>query len=324
MIDIVKGLGYALENGLTHRDLKLNNVLVTKTWQAKVVDFGLATIQEEAAAEAGNDVQNVRTVEYAALEQATGVRKDDKRSDIYFAGAIFYHMLTGESPLLETRDRSKRMNKQRFLESYSDPRPRSGTFALGMYGGQQGDDDGAFAALPVARGNAGRSGDRRAAIDRGRRPAAAEADLAALGTYAEVKQPTVLVVESDPKWQDIFRGGFKRVNYQVLVTADPHRAVARPPGEIGDPVPHFCAQGLGKAALTGFNELAADDRTSSLPALLLLDEPQKDWKTQAALAEHRVVLTMPITMKEPPQHVGGASRASRSVNKAATDRRRLL
>ncbi len=116
MIDIVKGLGYALENGLTHRDLKLNNVLVTKTWQAKVVDFGLATIQEEAAAEAGNDVQNVRTVEYAALEQATGVRKDDKRSDIYFAGAIFYHMLTGESPLLETRDRSQRMNKQRFLE----------------------------------------------------------------------------------------------------------------------------------------------------------------------------------------------------------------
>jgi serine/threonine-protein kinase len=130
-------------------------------------------------------------------------------------------------------------------------------------------------------------------------PAAADADLAALGTYVEIRQPTVLVVESDPKWQDIFRGGFKRVNYQVLVTADPRRAVARARQDNSAvQCLIFCAQGLGKAALNGFNELATDDRTSSLPALLLLDEPQKGWKAEAALAEHRVVLTMPITMKD--------------------------
>jgi serine/threonine-protein kinase len=127
----------------------------------------------------------------------------------------------------------------------------------------------------------------------------AEADLAALGSYVEVKQPTVLVVESDPKWQDIFRGGFKRVNYKVLVTADPRRAVDRVRQDVtAAQCLVFCAQGLGEAALTGFNELASDKHTSTMPALLLLDEPQKNWKEQARAAEHRMVLTMPITMKE--------------------------
>ena len=71
MIDIVKGLNYALENGLTHRDLKLNNVSVTSSSQAKVVDFGLATIQEEDA-EVAEEMPNVRTIDYATLESATG------------------------------------------------------------------------------------------------------------------------------------------------------------------------------------------------------------------------------------------------------------
>ena len=60
----------------------------------------------------------------------------------------------------------------------------------------------------------------------------------------------------------------------------------------------FCAQGLGEAALNGFNMLSGDDRTVSVPAVLLLDVPQKDWKEQATVAEHRIVLTMPITMKD--------------------------
>ena len=50
------------------------------------------------------------------MERATGVRKDDTRSDIYFLGCIFYHMLTGQAPLSETRDQLQRLSKQRFLE----------------------------------------------------------------------------------------------------------------------------------------------------------------------------------------------------------------
>jgi serine/threonine-protein kinase len=259
----------------------------------------MATIQEEGSAAAGDEADNLRTIEYAALEQATGATKDDKRSDIYFAGVIFYHMLTGHSPLLETRERSKRMAKERFVEVVPiherDPELPHWVYAV---------VNKAMMLDPTRRyqSPAAMLADL-AIVERqlieGSDPESAEADMAALGTYVEVKQPTVLVVESDPKWQDIFRGGFKRVNYQVLVTADPKRAVARArQDETALQCLVFCAQGLGKAALDGFNDLAADERTSSLPALLLLDEPQRDWKTKAALCEHRLVLTMPITMKE--------------------------
>ena len=129
--------------------------------------------------------------------------------------------------------------------------------------------------------------------------ASAEAAAAAMGTYVEARQHTVLVVESDPKWQDIFRQGFKRVNYRVLVIADPERAVARlhQDNKAAECIV-FCAQGLGEAALNGFNMLAGDERTVSVPAVLLLDVPQTDWKERASAAEHRVVLTMPITMKD--------------------------
>ena len=57
---------------------------------------------------------NARTIDYAGLERATGVRKDDARSDIYFIGCIFYHMLSGQAALTETRDRIQRLSKSRF------------------------------------------------------------------------------------------------------------------------------------------------------------------------------------------------------------------
>jgi serine/threonine-protein kinase len=127
----------------------------------------------------------------------------------------------------------------------------------------------------------------------------AEAAAAAMGTYVEAKQHTVLVVESNPKWQDVFREGFKKVNYRVLVIADPVRAVARlrQDNKAAECI-IFCAQGLGEAALDGFNMLSGDDRTVSVPAVLLLDDPQKGWKEKASVADHRIVMTMPIKMKD--------------------------
>ena len=99
--------------------------------------------------------------------------------------------------------------------------------------------------------------------------------------------------------QNVFREGFKRAGYRVLVIADPVRAVSRfrQDPTVAD-CAIFCAQALGTGALESFNELGEDKRTQAVPAMLLLDEPQKAWKSHARAARHRVVLSMPITMKQ--------------------------
>lgn len=90
MLGIVSGLHHAWEKGITHRDLKLSNVLMSSDGVPMLVDFGLAGIDGDAG--------NARTVDYAGLEKVTGVEKGDPRSDIYFTGCMFYHLLTGKSP----------------------------------------------------------------------------------------------------------------------------------------------------------------------------------------------------------------------------------
>src|SRR4051794_11890083 len=110
--DIASGLSYAFDKGICHRDLKMSNVIVSSRGQAMLLDFGLA------AGESSDDTNspNPRTIDYAGLERATGVRKDDQRSDIYFLGCIFYHILTGKPPIYETKDRIQRLSKSRFEE----------------------------------------------------------------------------------------------------------------------------------------------------------------------------------------------------------------
>ena len=98
MVDIVRGLEYAFRRGISHRDLKSSNVLVSAMQTAKLVDFGLAGIDPDMSDDVLAGQENPRTLDYVALERACNVTKDDNRSDIFFAGAIFYHMLAGKRP----------------------------------------------------------------------------------------------------------------------------------------------------------------------------------------------------------------------------------
>src|SRR5262249_50712830 len=66
---------------------------------AKLVDFGLATIEGEDRKMAAAHGQ--RTVDYSALERTCGSPKGDPRSDIYFLGCVYYQMLTGAAPMPE-------------------------------------------------------------------------------------------------------------------------------------------------------------------------------------------------------------------------------
>jgi hypothetical protein len=65
MLEALNGLAYALAQGVTHRDLKLTNLLASSQGTIKLVDFGLATVhRDEARAE---EAHGQRTVEYALL-----------------------------------------------------------------------------------------------------------------------------------------------------------------------------------------------------------------------------------------------------------------
>ncbi|HEX5467492.1 MAG TPA: protein kinase [Gaiellaceae bacterium] len=93
---IARGLAFAHEHGVVHRDVKPHNVLIDDDGVAKVTDFGIARSLEPAdgLTETGT---LLGTSEYIAPEQASGNRVDE-RSDQYSLAVVLYELLTGEPP----------------------------------------------------------------------------------------------------------------------------------------------------------------------------------------------------------------------------------
>jgi CheY-like chemotaxis protein len=283
--DCAAGLTYAYSRGMTHRDIKLTNILVSSSGEAKLVDFGLAQFFSSFARTEEEKVD--RTVDYAGLERATGVKNNDVRSDIYFLGCVLYECLTGRSPLTMTRDKHARMRKGRFEEVQPiNPKEIDGppsvlllvetTMALDPKERYQTPSQLLEGIRAVRREVEGKSGrDHGRAVSR-----------------------SVFIAEPDQHLQDVLRNGLKDQGYRVFLAGDPLRALDRfrqhpYDGLIVD------ARTTGEEGFRVFEHIIEEASRKRIPcaALVLLGEDQEKWASRLPDSEQIGFLVQNITYK---------------------------
>lgn len=281
--DCASGLAYAYSKGVTHRDMKLSNVLLSTSGTAKLVDFGLAGVYGDQH-EGVEKNQVDRTVDYAGLERATGVLPGDTRSDMYFLGCMMHEILTGESPIEMTKEARMRMARERFTgipalnrEEFKAPPSFFHLIETMTKFEPQQRYQTPSQLLDAVR-------NVRREIE---------------GKGNGKTQPTLFIAERDERLQDIFRTKFKENGFRVLLSADPMRALDRfrqQPFEalIVD------AQTVGEDAMYVFERVvdAANDSQIPCAAVLLLGKDQTNLSAKLKQRSNVSCMVYPVKFRK--------------------------
>jgi serine/threonine protein kinase len=282
-LDMAEGLEYALGKGMTHRDFKLTNVLMSSGGVAKLVDFGLASVN---ATESGSDEGNLRALEYATLEKGTGAPDDDPRSDLYFMGGVLYELLAGTPPYPPTKDRQER--KQ--LSRYTNVRPLR---AIAPH-------------VPVVladivdhlmRVNPNERFQTPTEVVHALRRAFQELGATPRADVTSSGPKTILCIESRTKQQDLLREYLTKLNFRVLMMSDFQRGLARLRTNPTDVV-LLMADSLENGEWNDFQELLRWKKTSSTAVLVVASAKQQGWQKPLEEAGATRVLVQPIQLRD--------------------------
>ena len=297
-IDMAAGLEYALSQGLTHRDLKLTNVLMSTQGVAKLVDFGLAADIDISGVGRNDDVR--RALEYAALETGTNAPADDPRSDLYFLGAICYELLTGKPPYQRTRDRAERRRLGRYADvrRIRDVDPNIPPIIADiverlMHINPDQRYQSPTEVIADLRHATAQLGDAPANGEGTPQSSAATGEIAA----EETSLPTIMCIESRTKQQNILRDYLSKRGFRVLVLSDVERGLNRlrtnPPNGV-----IFMGESIGDATIQAFHEATQLGRTADFIALTILSEQQASWTSQLEQTPTSRVMVQPISLRD--------------------------
>ncbi|MBX9584704.1 MAG: protein kinase, partial [Gemmataceae bacterium] len=281
--------------------IKPTNILIAATGQAKLVDFGLAEITSAAGSvhlmrqtDRDEDVAVDRTVDYAGLEKATGMKPGDVRSDIYFLGTVLFEMVTGEALMPVTKDRQVRMMAKRYHDvedtlarrgpEYGLPKPLQKLIAkMVAFDPRERFQNPAELLEAVTHCRADLGG--HAALEVQSRVAAGPR--------------TLFVVEGNDKLREAIRDKFKANGFRVLLSIDPNQAVRR----FKEQPFHALivdARTVGEDGVEAFNRVLreADTNAVDIGAVLILGADQRVWANRAVSRPNGAILHDPVTMKQ--------------------------